>query len=245
MPINDYKEITIPEGAVKKIEDSNGNIIWGSQSAFPYRRLEYIKFSGDEYINTNTSLPSGTGYKRFDLTLDLQSNTNWGVNGFDSNTSNRFNMGVNGTGYTRYGSGSTHTWKDSEGYNISLNSIYDWALWTSGGTTNLSIWQNGSKIWTSANTSISFSSATGNLYIGAVNNNGSIGNYCIEKVYSARVASGSYAGQLFLGIPCQRKSDNVCGLYDIASNTFKPMQGTTITDGAAGPVVNEYWDLQA
>jgi hypothetical protein len=42
MPINDYKEIKIPEGSVKKIEDSNGNIIWGSQSAFPYRRLEYL-----------------------------------------------------------------------------------------------------------------------------------------------------------------------------------------------------------
>ena len=52
MALNDVKEITIPEGSVKQIQDSNGNIIWGSQSAFPYRRLEYIKFSGAEYVNT-------------------------------------------------------------------------------------------------------------------------------------------------------------------------------------------------
>lgn len=50
MALNDVKEITIPEGSVKKIEDSNGNIIWGSQSAFPYRRLEYIDMGG-KYIN--------------------------------------------------------------------------------------------------------------------------------------------------------------------------------------------------
>lgn len=47
MPINDYKEITVPVNgtnkAVKQIQDSNGNIIWGSQSAFPYRRLEYLE----------------------------------------------------------------------------------------------------------------------------------------------------------------------------------------------------------
>jgi hypothetical protein len=41
--MKDVKAMSIPEGTVKKIEDSNGNIIWGSQDAFPYRRLEYIE----------------------------------------------------------------------------------------------------------------------------------------------------------------------------------------------------------
>lgn len=76
MPINDYTEITIPEGSVKQIQDSNGNIIWGSQSAFPYRRLEYIKFSGAEYINTWLTIPGNTSYKRFDLKVNLQNITN-------------------------------------------------------------------------------------------------------------------------------------------------------------------------
>ena len=50
--MKDVKAITIPQGTVKKITDSNGNIIWGSYDAFPYRRLEYLKFSGSEYIMT-------------------------------------------------------------------------------------------------------------------------------------------------------------------------------------------------
>lgn len=46
-------------------------------------------------------------------------------------------------------------------------------------------------------------------------------------------------------IPCQRKSDGVCGLYVPQNSTFYPMIGTNITDAAAGPVINEYWDLTA
>ena len=34
-------------------------------------------------------------------------------------------------------------------------------------------------------------------------------------------------------------------MYDTVGNTFYQMRGTTITDAAAGPVVDEYWDLTA
>ena len=44
------KAITHNNKSLKNIKDSNGNIIWGSQADYPYRRLEYIKFSGAEYI---------------------------------------------------------------------------------------------------------------------------------------------------------------------------------------------------
>lgn len=54
MALNDVKELTVPVNgtnkAVKMIQDSNGNIIWGSATYFPYRRLEYIHFSGAESI---------------------------------------------------------------------------------------------------------------------------------------------------------------------------------------------------
>ena len=70
------KEITIPEGSVKQIADSSGTIIWRSKSAFPYRRLEYIKFSGAEYINTYLAVPGNTSYKRFDIKVNLQNITN-------------------------------------------------------------------------------------------------------------------------------------------------------------------------
>ena len=57
------KTITIPEGSVKQIQDSNGNIIWGSESAFPYRILEYIDIPADAYLNLNSQGNSNTGLK--------------------------------------------------------------------------------------------------------------------------------------------------------------------------------------
>ena len=45
--------------------------------------------------------------------------------------------------------------------------------------------------------------------------------------------------------PAQRKSDGVCGLYNVKNGAFFPMQGTNITDAAAGPVIDEYWDMTA
>ena len=245
MPINDYKEITIPEGSVKKIEDSDGNIIWGSQSAFPYRRLEYIKFSGAEYINTNTSLPSGTAYKRLDLRISLQKTTGWGSNGYDSNTNKRFFMGVNGSNNARFGTGSSGT--NSSGWTLATDYKYYWTLWFNNGSTNMTVADDatGTELWKSSTLSVTFSAAPGNLYIGALNYDNSINNYAQEKIYYARIASNSYGNRLFNGIPCQRKSDGVCGLYDTQNNIFRPMQGTNITDAAAGPVIDEYWDLTA
>ena len=239
------KTITIPEGSVKKITDSNGAVLWANKTAFPYRRLQYIKFSGAEYVDTNVTLPAGNSYKRFDLAINWQDASNWGVNGFDSDTSNRFNIGVNGSGHSRYGSGSTNTWADSDGYNISLNTKYDLVLLASKGSTNLAFLQNGINIWTSPTRSTTFNSATGNIYIGAALYKGEAKNFNKELIYGAVLRVNNVSGVIFNGVPVQRKSDGVCGLYDTVSGIFRPMQGTTITDAAAGPIVDEYWNLQA
>lgn len=44
-------------------------------------------------------------------------------------------------------------------------------------------------------------------------------------------------------VPAQRKSDSVCGLYDILNNRFYPMEGTNITTTAAGNTFceNPHW----
>ena len=237
------KTITIPEGSVKKITDYNCAVLCVHEAAFPYRRLQYIKFSGAEYVDTNLTLPAGNSYKRFDLAINWQDASNWGVNGFDSDTNNRFNMGVNGSGHSRYGSGSINTWKDSDGYNISLNTKYDLLLLASEGSTNLAVLQNGINIWTSPTKSITFNSATGNIYIGAVLYKGEAKNFNKELIYGAVLRVNNVSGIIFNGIPVQRKSDGVCGLYDTVSGIFRPMQGTTITDAAAGPTIDEYWDF--
>lgn len=52
MNMKTVKNITIPEGNVKKIVDSNGDIIWASYDEFPYRRLEYVTTNKDAAIDT-------------------------------------------------------------------------------------------------------------------------------------------------------------------------------------------------
>ncbi len=55
MDLNTVKAITIPEGSVKKITDSNGNTLWGDPTAFPYRRLQYIESTGTQAIDTGVA----------------------------------------------------------------------------------------------------------------------------------------------------------------------------------------------
>ena len=65
------KALTITEGSVKKIADSNGNIIWGSQTAFPYRRLQYIQSTGTQAFDTNVKCGRNSYMK---LTVEDTSN---------------------------------------------------------------------------------------------------------------------------------------------------------------------------
>ena len=103
MALNDIKEITVPvngiDKVVRKIEDSNGNIIWGSQSAFPYRRLQYIESDGNAALDTQANCARNSFMR---LTIEDMSN-GAGVqgNGRDNpgNTNARFFVGFDGGNY--------------------------------------------------------------------------------------------------------------------------------------------------
>lgn len=58
MSINmaNVKQIMHNNKEVIKIEDSLGHIIWQKEPEQPYRRLEYIKFNGAEYVDTVKSI---------------------------------------------------------------------------------------------------------------------------------------------------------------------------------------------
>ena len=72
---------------------------------------------------------------------------------------------------------------------------------------------------------------------------GGNGNF---KLYGYRInATGTSPTDSHLMYPCQRKGDDVCGLYDVITSTFYPCEGFNTTSSAAGPVVDEYWDLTA
>ena len=74
-----------------------------------------------------------------------------------------------------------------------------------------------------------------------IGQSGNTNNFWLGKIYNFQRRQGNASGTLTHNyIPCQRKSDGVCGMYDTVSDTFIALQGTTITDAAAGPTVDEY-----
>ena len=252
--MKDVKAITIPEGAVKQIQDSNGNIIWGSQSAFPYRRLEYIHFSGTEYIDTAWISSNPSRYYKIEASITeyragrLLSS----YDGTAANAARRFYLpefNNNGMHACLGGTWGSYLWTAAdvplntkltvEGvWSKSTNNVLNWSVSGTGITTV-------SETITGTSTTLS---PAQRYYLFATNDNGSPNyNYAlIGNLYGAERRNTDSSGALNAKfIPCQRKSDNVCGVYDAINNLFRPMQGTNITTQAAGPVVDEYWDLTA
>ncbi len=269
MALNDVKEITIPEGSVKKIEDSNGNIIWGSQSAFPYRRLEYIHFGGTEYLDTG--LTPIVGYYYLNAKIPPKTDT-WsilyGAGHTISGTAFRFffQSGVDNNGTISYrlkdltaGNMSMTTYQNNviqlKVRNYFTNNTYGRYWWASKnlGNDSLSDGDNYSNIigqyYNNTTYACNFNNFNTTIAIGAYHYNGSwtsTGNRATMDVYRHFVRADSDGSAITHNqFPCQRKSDGVCGLYDTITSTFIPMQGTNITNAAAGPVADEYWDLTA
>ena len=234
---------------VKKIEDSNSDIIWGSQSAFPYRRLEYIIFSGSEYILT-THKPTNNRYYYLDFSLSSIVNDKFifAANGnVTSDGTMRVTTRTSSAGYaqSRYGRNSS---SNSNIVAVTTNTKYqhrlriynDYKAYFALADTSGSVL--GSKYYSTA---ITFTpSGMYPFAIMAYNNGGTITGNTAGIVYRYFYRTGDASGTITSNCyPCQRKSDGVCGLYDILNNTFFPMGGTNITSAAAGPLVDEYWDL--
>jgi hypothetical protein len=253
----DVKTITIPEGSVKKIQDSNGNILWGSYDAFPYRRLEYIKFSGNEYIEENFNLAAKDRKMVLEYTCDSFVTNSSLLAQWDNtvagnqkrlyiarcnNTSGQAIWYIGGKygiydtmfSYTKYKATVTYT-------NASANTlIYDFK--NASGTTLAS----GTLTETSTSIpAIDSKAALGATKLKDANGNISYGGYWNGKLYKFEKYVASTNTLQNNQFPCQRKSDGVCGMYDVISHVFFPMTGTTITYSAAGPTIDEYWNLQA
>lgn len=257
MPINEYKEITIPEGSVKQIQDSNGNIIWGSASAFPYRRLEYIHFSGSEGCDI-TQKPGSSGNQGVMIvtaSIEPQGGSTYGVIigcAGDTTSSGAMRILVQSSGSTigqRVGRNSS-----TFGYSMTPTSgtIYRFRLrTTSNSSTYINIQnEDGTNIsGTDHTTSVSYTvNNMPSLQLMRYNSGGSIvsNGYSVGNIYKfTKQQSDGASAYLWKCYPAQRKSDGVCGLYNTSNGYFIEMEGTNITDSAAGPTVDEYWDLTA
>ena len=216
---NGYIRITV-------IETSSGNTLVKIPQTLPstYSPIEYLQFTGTQYIDTGVIVDSNTG---FDITFEVlngQSSSPYynlfGVRGNDSSggtgeTQNFFRIDTipidsnSGTefkyGSTVYNSGITNTSK----INIKLiNKVYTKP--------------DGSTITLSGNITSGLP-----LYIGCINkDNTAYGNKASIKVDRFKIYNGSTLAHDF--IPVQRISDKVLGLYDLKTSTFKTNLGSGV-----------------
>ena len=209
---NGYVRITV-------IKTGSGNTLVKIPSSLPttYSPIEYLQFTGTQYIDTGVTVDSNTG---FDITfepLNGQSSSPYynlfGVRGNDTSggtgeTQNFFRIDTipidsnSGTefkyGSTVYNSGI----KDTSKINIKLlNKVYtkpDGSTITVAGTITSGL----------------------SMYIGCINKAGTAyGNLASMKLYRFKIYNGSTLAHDF--IPVQRISDKVLGLYDLKTSTFK------------------------
>lgn len=210
---NGYVRITVIEAK------SSGSTLIKFPQTLPstYNAIEYLQFTGTQYIDTGVTVDSNTG---FDITFEVlngQSSSPYynlfGVRGNDSSGGTSENQNFfridtipvdsnSGTefkyGSTVYNSGIKNTSK----INIKLlNKVYtkpDGSTITVAGTITTGL----------------------PMYIGCINKTGTAyGNLASMKLYRFKIYDGSSLTHDF--IPAQRISDKVLGLYDLKTSTFK------------------------
>lgn len=209
---NGYVRITV-------IKAGSGSTLVKIPQTLPstYSPIEYLQFTGTQYIDTGAIVDSNTG---FDITFEVLNGQSgspyynlFGVRGNDSSggtgeTQNFFRIDTiavdsnSGTefkyGSTVYNSGIKNTSK----INIKLqNKVYtkpDGSTITVAGTITTGL----------------------SMYIGCINKAGAAyGNLASMKVYRFKIYNGSTLTHDL--IPVQRVSDKVLGLYDLKTSVFK------------------------
>lgn len=209
---NGYIRITV-------IQAQDGNTLVKLPQTLPstYNAIEYLQFTGTQYIDTGVTVDSNTGFDIIFEVLNGQSSSPYynlfGVRGNDASggtgeTQNFFRIDTipvdsnSGTefkyGSTVYNSGI----KDTSKINIKLlNKVYtkpDGSTITVAGTITTGL----------------------SMYIGCINKAGTVyGNLASMKLYRFKIYNGSTLAHDF--IPVQRISDKVLGLYDLKTSTFK------------------------
>lgn len=209
---NGYIRITV-------IKASSGNTLVKVPQTPPstYSPIEYLQFTGTQYIDTGAIVDSNTG---FDITFEVLNGQSgspyynlFGVRGNDSSggtgeTQNFFRIdtiAVDNNSGTEFKYGSTvynSGIKDTSKINIKLlNKVYtkpDGSTITVAGTITSGL----------------------SMYIGCINKAGAAyGNLASMKIYRFKIYNGSTLTHDF--IPVQRVSDKVLGLYDLKTSVFK------------------------
>ena len=251
------------------IQDSNGNIIWGSQSAFPYRRLEYIDMYG-KYYNTYNRPAKGYYYLDFKLDPNDPIDTNLGTYGiylgsagplkrlfFGGKPSEIFQRLKNNADTTVK---SYNDLNSNDKYCFGLrtyntnNTAGQWWYMLVNQTTNTQLYgqyygnttyaMNLSELPYMYINAYAYNTSGTSAAPQAVATKGAL-KFKLYRFYVKEDDSSSNIKWDYY--PVQRKSDNAVGLYNVKTGSFTHMFNTdgtgvyTITE----PVADEYWDLTA
>lgn len=263
MDFSTIKQIVIPEGIVKKIEDGLGNILWQKVSEQPYRRLEYLIFDGTCYCASAEHNADNRAYR-----LDFMQ-TGWASNnlcypfGIWTNTNpqnillirNQKSNVSTGFETCRVGSNSRFgVYPPSTYLNSRIVAEMRWGTDTTvyyrlRNQSSSSYIENG--VGTASGRT---GTNTGNFFIGAINDGGG-GTYSnangllVGRIYEVAIAgSNSFDDYSYAYVPCQRKSDGAIGFKQPHADNFYPLlnksDGSVVTNVTAhmGPVVDDNWD---
>ena len=268
--MKDVTAITIPDGTVKKIEDANGKVIWGSPTDFPYRRLEYLNMYGRYW---NISVRPQKGYYFLNFTLNastpLNPNDDYGVFfGCAGSSSRRLFFGINSNGIFQRLKNNANTLVASSS-SLSDTIKYQIRLRTYAANNTAGTWWFGlqnlndnSRIYGQYYNNTTYAMNLNELpylHINAHAYNSS-GTSAVPQTVVHKGAidfkfyrfikreDGDDSAIVWDVYPVQRKSDGVIGFYNISNNYFFPVKDaatdsniTTLTE----PVADEYWDLTA
>lgn len=198
-----------------------------------YRRLEYLIFSGTEYVDTELQPTNKTQFSMILKFNDEVTSTSYNGKGY-MGVRNRYGIGHN-QGVYFLGLGNWVT----TSINCDTTDYHTVTIRPNGFTTNPGYKiDNGS--WINPDNNSMIDGGTGSVFIGASNSTNGPTAYIKQNVKSVTLSGQTIATSRQL-IPCQRKSDNLCGFFDTSNYKFHPMIGTNIHNEAAGPTVNEYW----
>lgn len=212
-----------------------------------YRKLEYIIFSGSEYIILDDYKP--TNNKSYELQFSLSEKGN-----------DKFILGCNGDNTsdgtmrcTVRTSSSSNYFQRRYGRNSSSNVALNYASVTLNAKYALLVnihndfkanwkvegnYQTGTS---SESTAQTFTPANMNPFaIMGYGQGTTATNLSKGRVYQFSVREGGVVSNYM--VPVQRKSDGICGLWDSSLSKFYPMQGANIRGTAAGPIAQESFD---
>lgn len=241
------KAIIYNNKSLKNIKNTNGDIIWGSQSDYPYRRLEYIDIPPASYLNLNQQCNNETGLKiewnpnPTGQTSQQTSGNPWGAIYYNGSTYYRYHLTASSTGQLQAYFGSGTNYKNTGQTTITnTKTTYELNYKT---YKDKKLYVDDTLIGTYTTAS---SRLTPSFFLGARrrNQNGTTSTEIYPRsirVYFLELQISTGTSKCY---PVQRKSDGAIGLLKVYNDgaSVRFCTSETSTPCIAGPVVDEYYD---